>query len=57
MFTLIVNGVAAIKLARKSEFPPRRGNETWIVVDATGHTVAAYFPHHSSNSQHSKLAA
>lgn len=50
MFTLIVNGVAAIKLAKKSEIPPRRGQEAWIVIDASGHTVAAYMPHHAEHA-------
>lgn len=49
MFTLIVNGVAAIKLGKKSEIPPRRGKEAWIVIDAFGHTIAAYFPHHAGH--------
>lgn len=45
MFTLIVNGVAAIKLAKKSEIPARRGKEPWVVIDAAGHTIASYVPH------------
>ena len=44
MFTLFVNGVAAIKLAKKSEIPARRGKEPWMVVDANGNTIASYSP-------------
>ncbi len=44
MFTLFVNGIAAIKLTKKSEIPARRGKEPWLVVDANGNTVASYFP-------------
>lgn len=44
MFTLIVNGIAAIKLGKRSEIPARRGKEPWLVVDAHGNTVASYSP-------------
>lgn len=44
MFTLLVNGIPAIKLGKKSEIPARRGKESWLVIDANGDTVASYFP-------------
>lgn len=44
MFTLIVNGVPAIKLGKKSEIPPHRGSEPWLVVDKHGRMVAYYMP-------------
>lgn len=44
MFTLLVNGIPAIKLGKKSEIPPRRGKEAWRVIDAHGNTVASYSP-------------
>ena len=44
MFILFVNGVPAIKLGKKSEIPPRQGNESWLVIDAQGNTIASYNP-------------
>jgi hypothetical protein len=44
MFTLLVNGIPAIKLGKKSEFPPRRGKESWLIIDVYGNTVASYSP-------------
>jgi len=44
MFTLFVNGIPAIKLSNKSDFPYRRGKESWRVVDANGRTIDFYFP-------------
>ena len=44
MFILFVNGVPAIKLGKKSEIPPRQGNESWRVIDAQGNTIASYNP-------------
>lgn len=44
MFTLFVNGIAVLKLASKSEIPPREGKESWLLVDSSGRTVDFYFP-------------
>lgn len=44
MFTLFVNGVAAIKLGKRSEIPARRGKEPWLVIDENGKTIASYSP-------------
>lgn len=44
MFILFVNGVPALKLGKKSEFPPRRGKEAWKVVDPQGRIIASYRP-------------
>lgn len=44
MFTLLVNGIPAIKLGKKSEFPPRRGKESWLIIDVYGNKVASYSP-------------
>lgn len=44
MFILLVNGIPSIKLGKKSEFPPRQGDEAWKVVDQEGRTVASYHP-------------
>jgi hypothetical protein len=42
MFTLYVDGVPAIKLRDTTEIPPKKGKESWRVVDAAGKTIAAY---------------
>ncbi len=42
MLTLYVNGIPAIKLGSTSEIPAPQGDESWLVVDAEGRTVAAY---------------
>ena len=44
MFILFVDGVPAIKLGKKSEIPARQGEESWLVVDDKGNTVASYWP-------------
>lgn len=44
MFILFVNGVPAIKLGKRSEFPPRQGTEAWMIVDTKGRTIASYHP-------------
>lgn len=44
MFTLLVNGIPAIKLGKKSEFPPRRGKESWLIIDMHGKKIASYSP-------------
>ena len=44
MFILFVNGIPAIKLGGKSEIPTRQGEESWLVVDTEGRTIASYQP-------------
>ena len=44
MFILYVDGIPAIKLGGKSEIPARQGEESWLVKDAHGRTIAAYWP-------------
>jgi hypothetical protein len=48
MYTLIVNGVPALKLKDQSEIPSRRGHESWRVVDDQGNTIDHYLPFESS---------
>lgn len=42
MLTLIVNGIPAMKLQKKSEIPSRRGAEAWRVIDESGKVVDSY---------------
>lgn len=44
MYILFVNGVPALKLTRRSEFPQPQGSEAWEIIDEHGRTVAAYSP-------------
>lgn len=59
MLTLIVNGVPAMKLQKKSEMPARRGTEAWRVVDESGKVIDSYSPRQESaekETSHSQWA-
>jgi len=42
MFTLFVEGIPSIKLGSRSEIPPKKGEESWKVIDAEGKVIATY---------------
>ena len=44
MFILYVDGVPAIRLGKISEIPARQGEESWLVIDDKGETIASYWP-------------
>jgi hypothetical protein len=44
MFTLIVNGIPAVKLGSKRDIPEHHGEESWLVVDERGKMIAYYLP-------------
>jgi hypothetical protein len=50
MFTLFVNGIPVLKLSGVSEFPARQGEESWLVMDEEGNTIASYQPRTTRSS-------